>query len=91
MKYNPITKELFTDNGTFLKKLHCPLAKQWEELIETNSLKGKMCNQCQKTVFDTALLSDIELQNIITGQPHACVKVDINQDNLTITYQQNGK
>lgn len=87
MKYNPITKELYTDSGTFLKKLHCPLAKQWEELQPTDYLKGKMCDQCNKTVFDTALLSDTELQHLINNQPHSCLKVDLSQENLTITYQ----
>jgi hypothetical protein len=38
MKYNLITNQLYTDNGTFLKKLHCPLAKQGEELQTTNFL-----------------------------------------------------
>ncbi|MFA6246252.1 MAG: hypothetical protein WC615_04885 [Mucilaginibacter sp.] len=92
MKYNPITKEIYTDADTFLKKLHCPFSKQWEELSVTDSLKkGKMCDQCQTTVFDTASLSETELQTLVNDQPQTCLKVDINQDNLTITYKQNGK
>jgi hypothetical protein len=46
-----MTKELYTDDGTFLKKLQCPFAKQWEELNAINFLKGKMYDQCNKTVY----------------------------------------
>jgi hypothetical protein len=91
MKYNPITKNIYTNAGSFIKKLHCPLAKQWEELSVTNSLEGKMCNQCQKTVFDTALLTEHELLNLVAEQPSTCLKVDLDQDNLTIIYKQHGK
>jgi hypothetical protein len=91
MKYNPITKEIYTDADTFLKKLHCPFSKLWKELSQTDLLEGKMCDQCQKTVFDTALLSDNELLNLVSQQPSTCLKVDLNQNNLTLTYKQHGK
>jgi hypothetical protein len=89
MKYNPTTQELFTDKGTFLKKLHCPLSKQWEELHPTNLLKGKMCDQCKKAVHDTAQLSDEQLSALLKNDVHTCLKIDLNQENLTITYKQN--
>jgi hypothetical protein len=89
MKYNPTTQELFTDNGTFLKKLNCPLSKQWEELHPTNLLKGKMCDQCHRAVYDTAQFSDEQLSDLLRNEPHTCLKIDLNQENLTITYKQN--
>jgi hypothetical protein len=89
MKYNPITRQLYTDSGMFLKKLHCPLSKQWEELNATNFLKGKMCDQCNKTVYDTSLFSDEQLSELVKNDAHACLKIDLNQPNLTITYTHN--
>ncbi|MET3981145.1 methionyl-tRNA synthetase [Mucilaginibacter sp. UYP25] len=89
MKYNPTTKELFTNEGLFLKKLHCPLSKQWEELSQTDLLKGKMCDHCQSTVHDTSLFKDDELLSLLKSNEHTCLKVDLNQPNLTITYKTN--
>ena len=91
MKYNPITKGLYTDIGTFLKKLHCPLSKQWEELHPNNLLKVKMCDQCKRAVYETARLSDEQLSDLLKNDAHACLKIDLSQDNLTITYNQHGK
>ncbi|WP_374950249.1 hypothetical protein [Mucilaginibacter sp.] len=66
MKYNPITKEIYRDEGAFLKKLHCTVAKQWEELSATNSLKGKLCDHCQTTILYTALLNNIKSKKFTT-------------------------
>lgn len=89
MKYNPLTQELYTDNSVFLKKLHCPLAKQWGELSLANLLKGKMCDQCNKAVYDTALLTEEEIQQLLNVDDHTCFKVDLDQLNLTITFHTN--
>lgn len=87
MKYNPITQELYTDTGTFLKQLHCPLAKTWERLEPTSNAQAKSCSACNRAVYDTAKISDTEVQAILQNAPETCLKVDLNQDNLTITYE----
>ena len=89
MKFNPITNELLTDNGKLLKKLHCPLAKQWE-IMNQATPTYKVCNTCSKAVYDTALLSEDSIQELINNDSHACLKVDLNQENLTITYTNHG-
>ena len=86
MKYNPITQELYTDTGTFLKQLHCPLAKKWEQLDPTSSAQAKTCSTCNRAVYDTSILGDSEVQTMLNTAPETCLKVDINQPNLTITY-----
>jgi len=86
MKYNPITQELYTDAEVFLKKLHCPLAKRWEQLDPTSSAQAKTCSTCNQPVYDTLLLEDSKLQEILKNAPETCLKVDLNQQNLTITY-----
>ena len=86
MKYNPITQELYTDTHTFLKKLHCPLAKKWEQLDPTSDEHAKTCSACNKPVYETSLLADSELQAILQNAPETCLKVDLEQSNLTITY-----
>lgn len=86
MKYNPITQELYTDASWFLKRLHCPLVKQWEQLDFTSSAMAKTCTTCNKAVYETSLFSDSDLQEILQKAPETCLKVDINQPNLTIIY-----
>jgi hypothetical protein len=89
MKYNPLTNELFTDTGKLLKKLHCPLSQQWESMTEATS-NHKVCNTCSKAVYDTAFLSEANVQELITNDAHACLKVNLNQENLTIIYTNHG-
>ena len=85
MKYNPITHELFSDIDKLLKKLHCPLAQRWELMTETTPI-NKICGCCSKAVYDTAFLSTDSIRELITNDAHVCLKVDLNQENLTITY-----
>ena len=89
MQYNPITNELLTDNGKLLKKLHCPLVQRWETMSQATSTY-KVCNTCSKAVYDTALLSKNTIQDLISNDVHACLKVNLNQQNLTITYTNHG-
>lgn len=89
MKYNPLTNELFTDDGRLLKKLHCPFVQQWEAMTEAIPAY-KICDRCSKAVHDTALLNEDKVQQLINNNAHACFKVDLNQDNLTITYANHG-
>lgn len=86
MKYNPITQELYTDAGNFLKQLHCPLAKRWEQLDPTSDVQAKTCSTCNKPVYDTSLFVDSELQDMLKNAPKTCLKLDLEQSNLTITY-----
>ncbi|MDB5004933.1 MAG: hypothetical protein JWQ34_3158 [Mucilaginibacter sp.] len=86
MKYNPITQTLFTDSLTALKKLHCPLNKHWDELTNIAHSQDRLCATCQHQVLDTALLNERDLQRLLQLNPNTCLKVDINQFNITITY-----
>lgn len=87
MKFNPITNELFTDDGILIKKLHCPLNKQWEDLSQAIHLKGKLCDHCDKVIIDTSLIKDTDLLQIINANPETCLKIDLNQENIIVTYE----
>lgn len=87
MKFNPIRNELFTDDGILIKKLHCPLNKQWEDLSQAIHLKGKLCDHCDKVIIDSSLIKDTELLQMININPETCLKVDLNQENIIVTYE----
>lgn len=97
MLYNPISKQLFSDSGSFIKQLYCPLQRRWEEL-ETGQndsdharlpipLKGRLCKSCSKAVIDSNLIKENELIDLIKNDPHICIKIDLNQENIYLTHQ----
>lgn len=85
MKLNPSNKELYTDSGTFLKRLHCPVSVMWKDLMEKVS-NTRACSHCDKTIYDTEHLSDAEIEHLLTQDPQACLKVSFNQDNVKIVH-----
>ena len=87
MKYNPITQTLFSDEGAYVKKLYCPLSKQWSELKQGGDASSRGCDHCRKEVHDTAFLTDSELLHLLEQDLQACLKVDLNQANLIVTYE----
>lgn len=76
MKFNPNTGKLFTDQGDFIKKLHCPLKKTWDEL------QNGYCNSCNKSVVDTNNMSDKKVLSLLKSTPKTCIKIDV--DNIKI-------
>ena len=87
MKFNPLTKQLFTEDGRLIKRMHCPFRLDWRKLQLTEDVGARRCGICQHEVTDTALRTEEELLALLAEHPEACLKVDLNQPNLTITYQ----
>lgn len=84
MKFDPTTKELFTDAGTLVKKLHCPVRMRWEQLHASTDLPHRVCNECSHDVLDTAVLSDAEVLAAVQSNPSTCLSVAASQANLTL-------
>ena len=82
MKFNPFTNNLYTDKGEFIKKLTCPFRMNWSELHPIKE-GVRNCNQCNHSIIDTAILKDYELLEMVRTNPNTCLKVDLNQNNLT--------
>lgn len=85
MKFNPITKELFTDSGQFIKRLFCPYKVYWENLLlNKENPATRFCSHCNHQIIDTAMISDTELLEVLRKDSETCLKVDLNQNNLKI-------
>ena len=82
MKFNPITKTLFTDDNQLLKKMNCPYKMNWLEL-ESTSLSTRSCATCQKPIYDAMQLSDNELLDIFKLNSDTCVKINLNEIIIT--------
>ena len=83
MKFNPLTKAIYTDNGDFVKAMNCPYKVRWDNLEATSSSTRK-CTNCDHSILDTAALTDEDLLQIVRQHPDTCLKIDLNQHNLNI-------
>jgi hypothetical protein len=83
MKFNPLTKEIFTDNDEFIKKLFCPLKLSWSSL-QAKSETTRTCVHCHHTVLDTKFVTDEALLNVVRENPNTCLKVNLEQHNIKI-------
>lgn len=87
MKFNPHTNTLLTDDGRLIKRLHCAFRVDWNKLKPTDDPAARRCDICQHSITDTAQRTEEELLALLKENPQACLKVDLYQDNLTVTYQ----
>lgn len=82
MLFDTRTKRLYTKEGKLLKKLHCPLKKEWEELIALPGEQSRLCEACSNKVVDTSFYSEQELSTLLQAKPDTCLKVDLRQENI---------
>ena len=75
---------LYTDEGKFIKTLHCPKSVEWNQLIPIEGKLDRMCAVCSNRVIDTDSLKDEDLLQIIEKEPHTCFAVGLNQSNVKI-------
>ena len=84
MKYNPITRNLFTDENEFLKKLSCPKNANWAAMPIDESERKRTCQFCKKEVVDTQFLADRELAELLKQAPETCLMLNLDQQNLRV-------
>ena len=77
MKYNEKTKELYTNNGQFLKKINCPQIFDWEKMEKGKNDLERKCSICKKSVIDTSFLSDSEILYIMEKDNNTCLKINV--------------
>jgi hypothetical protein len=83
MKFNPLTKEIYTDKGEFVKTMNCPYKMNWDNL-ETTIINMRKCANCDHLIVDTEVITDDELLKMVRQNPAICLKIDLNQQNIKI-------
>ena len=83
MKFDPLTKNIYTDNDEFVKTMNCPYKMSWDNLEATNSTMRK-CSICDHLIIDTEYISDDDLLNLVAENPDTCLKIDLHQHNIKI-------
>lgn len=85
MTYNAVTHELRASDGSVLKRLSCPLTKQWQDLrVISNVDDRRHCNSCGKEVCDLSDLSENEVRALLKYNCHACVHIASEGENIII-------
>lgn len=83
MQFDPLTKDVYTDNDEFVKTMNCPYKMSWDNLEVTHSTMRK-CANCDHLIVDTEAITDNELLEIVRQNPDTCLKIDLNQHNIKI-------
>jgi len=87
MIFRPATQQLFSDDGTFIKKLFCPRNVKWDDLSQAAGAANRTCSICQKNIFDTANCTDRQIIDLVRNDPSICLKISPNQQNMKILIQ----
>jgi len=85
MKFEPISRWLFTDDDSPIKQLQCPMNRSWARMAPAGG--ARQCDTCNHLVHDTGPLSDDEVADLVAKQPEACLKVSLDQPNLRIVHR----
>ena len=67
-------KNIFADDGTFLKAIDCPQNVKSSSLAQASDHEFH-CNNCNKTVIETDLLSEQEITQLLREAPDTCLKI----------------
>ena len=87
MKFNPITKILYTEDNKLIKKMYCPYPSlQWQDFSAINGSIDKMCDICEHRVVDAHDYTEEALFEFLQEDPNTCLKVDLNQKNIRIVH-----
>ena len=86
MLFKPETKELFSDNGLFIKKIYCQLNKKRSDLKVIDGSRNKLCTSCQNEIIETADYTDDQLIEIVSIYPNSCFMISPDQDNIEVIF-----
>ena len=83
MKYVVKEMKLYTDDDRLIKRLECPLKKEWKNLLKIESEDAKRrCCECDKNVLDISMMSDARALIIAEYDPNVCLHVHSDAENV---------
>ena len=71
---NIIDKNIYMDDGHFLKKIECPKNISASDL-NTQSNNRLFCNQCEKNIIDAQVISEDNLVKVLKEGKNTCLKI----------------
>ncbi len=87
LKFNPVTNQLFTDDGQLIKKLQCPYRIDWDSLEEDLGNAGnRKCSQCNHNIIDASNYPQEALVKMLGEAPNTCLKITLIDPNLQMIH-----
>lgn len=86
LNFDPINGILSDVRGQFLKRIHCPMLKVWQDLsqdIEGN-IGNRFCDSCANVVLDTAYMTSKEIVDVVKNDHQVCLRIGLDQENIII-------
>ncbi len=72
--YDEKTSILYSPSGNLLKRVYCPRAKRWNQLINDDpSNKTRYCENCSGRVIDLDAMTTDESLSILVSNPETCI------------------
>ena len=71
---NIIDKNIYMDDGSFLKKIECSKKISASDLNIQPDNK-LFCNQCEKSIIDAQAISEDKLVKVLKEDKNACLKI----------------
>jgi hypothetical protein len=88
--YDEKTSSLFSPNGEFLKKVFCPKAIHWNQLIVDDSQdRSRECVECKSRIINLDNLDTEEALSILSKKPNTCVSASRNSPNVIFLKDKN--
>ncbi len=76
MVFNLSTGDLFTLDGTFIKRVHCPKGYSAFGLLGLDRRGRLTCTGCSRHIHDVRLKSEAEVVALVKAEPNACLLLD---------------
>ncbi len=84
MKFNPVTRQLYTNANVLIKSLNCPYSIKWHELPSGERKESRRCSICKRDIIDTQGMTDEHVLNVVTQDSSVCLKVGLSQENVRV-------
>jgi hypothetical protein len=81
--YDEKTSILYSPSGDLLKRVYCPKAKRWNQLInDDQSNKTRFCDSCSGRVINLDSIPPTESLALLISNPETCVYTSNNSRNV---------
>ena len=88
--YDEKTSSLYSPDGEFIKKIHCPKAVRWNQLIEDNPEdRSRGCNQCNERIINLDTITPVEASNLLYRRTTKCFYASSNSANVIFLKDKN--
>ena len=81
--YDEKSSSLYSPDGEFIKKIYCPKAVRWNQLLQDSQEdRSRECNQCKERIINLDSINPDEALEILESQPTTCVYASSSSANV---------